>query len=121
MAKYSGIIGYCITSETNPGVWEEKWVTRKVYGDLIRNTRQLESANRINDNVRLSNQISFVADPFACQNFHSIRYATYMGTKWEVSMVDVQTPRLVLTLGGVYNGPTEDGTTDDSGENSWKP
>ena len=103
MAKRSGKIGFVITSETKPGVWKEVATDRKYYGDLVRNTRKLQSSGNVNDNVTISNEISIVADPFANENFHAIRYAEFMGTKWKVTSVDVQYPRLILSLGEVYN------------------
>ena len=103
MAKWSGKIGFVVTSETKPGVWKEVATDRTYYGDLIRNTRKLQSSGNVNDNVTISNEIAIVADPFANENFHAIRYAEFMGTKWKVTSVDVQYPRLILSLGEVYN------------------
>lgn len=105
MAKWFGVIGYAITEETVPGVWEEKVIEKKYYGELIRNTaRRYETGESINDNIKISNNISIVADPFVYANFSHIRYAEFMGVKWIVSNVEIQHPRLLLTLGGVYNG-----------------
>ena len=104
MAKFYGVIGYAVTEETKPGVWTEKIIERMYYGDLTRNTRRLQSAEQLNDNINVANEISIVADPFANENFQFIRYVTFMGSKWKVQSVDVQFPRLVLTLSEVYNG-----------------
>ena len=106
MAKWYGTIGYAETVEQpeNSGIWVETITERSYYGDVIRNSRRLESAGQVNDNVVVSNQISIVADPFANQNFHAMRYAEFMGTKWKITNVEVQYPRLILTLGGIYNG-----------------
>lgn len=104
MAKFYGKIGYANTVETKPGVYEEQIVERSYYGDLVRNTRRLQSADQVNDNINISNEISIVADPYATNNFHTMRYAVFMGTKWKISNVEVSYPRLILTLGGVYNG-----------------
>ena len=106
MAKWYGTIGYAETVEQpeNSGIWVETITERSYYGDVIRNSRRLESAGQVNDNVVVSNQISIVADPFANQNFHAIRYAEFMGAKWKITNVEVQYPRLILTLGGIYNG-----------------
>lgn len=105
MAKWFGTIGYAETVETRPGVWEESITTRQYYGDLIRNTRRLQSSSdQLNDNVTITNELSIVADPYANENFHSMRYAEFMGTRWKVETVEVQSPRLILSLGGVYNG-----------------
>ena len=105
MAKWYGKVGFTETAETSPGVWEEEIVERSYYGDLIRNHKRLESGENLNDNITVQNEISIVSDPYAVQNFHCIRYVEFMGTKWRVTAVDVQYPRLALSLGGVYNGP----------------
>lgn len=104
MGKWYGKVGYAKSVEVNSGVWEEQITERTYKGDLIRNTRKLESSGNVNDNVNISNDISFVADPFALDNFYDIRYAEFRGMKWKVTSVEVQTPRLILTLGGLYNG-----------------
>lgn len=104
MAKWFGKIGYAETVESKPGVWKDQITEREYFGDLLRNSRRLQSSSSLNDNVTISNEISILADQFAYQNFHSIRYAEFMGTKWKVSNIEVQYPRLILTLGDVYNG-----------------
>lgn len=104
MAKFYGLIGYVETSETSPGVYEELTTEKTYFGDVIKNTRRLEVGEGVNDNVNVNNMISIVADPFANQNFHSIRYVKWMGALWKITNVEVQRPRLILTIGGVYNG-----------------
>nr|DAM83775.1 MAG TPA: hypothetical protein [Caudoviricetes sp.] len=104
MAKFYGKIGYAITKETTPGVWVEEIVERSYYGDVIRNIRRLQGSENLNDDINVSNEISIVADAFANQNFHSMRYVEYMGAKWKVSSIEVKYPRLILNIGGVYNG-----------------
>lgn len=102
--KWCGVIGYADTKETEPGVWEEVIKERKYCGDVIKNFRRLQTSDSVNDNINISNQISIIADPYATNHFHSIRYLVFNGTAWKVTDVDVQFPRLLLTLGGVYNG-----------------
>ena len=104
MAKFYGKIGYAVTMETKPGVWVDDIVERNYYGELIRNTRRLQSSGQLNDDVTVTNEISIVADPFANENFHAIRYVEFMGAKWKITNITVQPPRLMLTVGGVYNG-----------------
>lgn len=106
MAKFFGAIGYAETKETTPGVWEEQITERTYYGDLIRNTRRLRTSDKLNDDINVTNEISIVADPFAYQNFHLMKYVAFMGAKWKIESVEVQYPRLILTIGGVYNGET---------------
>ena len=103
MAKWYDVIGYAETVETAPGVWEERITERSYYGEVIRNTRRLQSTEHLNDDINVSNEISIIADPYAINNFHSMRYVGFMGAKWKVSNVDVQYPRLKLTIGGLYN------------------
>lgn len=104
MAKYYGSVGYEDTVENDSGIFKETITEREYYGDVIRNNRRLENPGEINDSINVSNQISIVADPYAVQNFWKIRYATFMGQKWKVKEVTVEFPRLILTLGGLYNG-----------------
>ena len=104
MAKWYGKVGYTVTEETRPGVWTPVTTERMYYGDLIRNTRKLASSEHLNDNINVANEISIVADPFAYENFHAMKYVEFMGTLWKISDVEVQHPRLILTIGGLYNG-----------------
>lgn len=130
MAKYSGKIGFIVTKEENEhgpitfadgnrlviseddalligspdDVWIPVPVERHYYGDLIRNHKRWDDNQKINSDIVLQNEISIVADPYAMQNFQSIRYAELFGSVWKVTSVDVQYPRLILSIGGVYNG-----------------
>lgn len=106
MDKYHGYIGFAETVETAPDVWEEQIIEREAQGDILKVSRRLVGASQLNDNITVSNKISILADPFAYQNFHQIRYITWMGAKWKVTVVDVSYPRLILEIGGVYNGQT---------------
>ena len=103
MAKFYGNIGFAESVETEPGVWVQEVTSRPYYGDLVRNFRKLENSGGVNDNIYIYNEISIVSDPYANQNFHLIKYVEFMGTKWKVSNVEVQYPRLILTVGGLYN------------------
>lgn len=103
MAKFYGKVGFMETKETSPGNWEEQKTERYYYGDVNRNMRRWDSSSNQNDNLNVNNEISIVSDPYAVQNFHAIRYVEWMGALWKVSSVDVQYPRLTLSIGGVYN------------------
>lgn len=105
MAKFYGPVGYAESVETKPGVWTDQITERYYSGDLLRNTSKwLPSSDSVNDELNINNQISIVADPFAYQKFHLMKYVEFMGTKWKIANVEVQYPRLILTVGGVYNG-----------------
>lgn len=103
MAKYSGCIGYAKYEETAPGVYEEVIHERHYYGEVIRYSRQLQNGMSINDNINVSNVISILSDPYAREHIFDMRYITWNCNKWKVSSVDVNYPRLNLTVGGLYN------------------
>lgn len=104
MGKFYGAVGYAETTETSPGVWTETITERKYYGDVTRMSRRLENGEHLNSNVTVNNLISIVADGFAYENILAMRYVEWLGTRWKITDVEVQRPRLVLTIGGVYNG-----------------
>lgn len=104
MAKYYGQIGYATVEETSPGVWVEEITERNYYGDVVRNRVNVQQGTTVNAGVTISKQISIIADPFAFENFTNMRYITYLNQKWFITGVDVEHPRLILTIGGVYNG-----------------
>ena len=104
--KWHGVIGYGETTETEPGIWTER-ITERVYsGEILRNTRMLQTSGQVNDNINISNSISIISDPYANKNFHSIKYVEFMGTNWNINSVEPKYPRLILTIGGAYNGNT---------------
>lgn len=104
MAKYYGKIGFRITEETKPGIYKEQITEREYFGDVVRVARRLQTADKVNDDITLTHDVSIIADPFAYNNFQSIIYLTYLGQKWKVTNVEVLYPRLSLSLGGLYNG-----------------
>lgn len=105
MAKYYGKVGYVVTVETKPGVWSDQVEERSYTGDLLRNSAMWSTnPDSTNDEFNISNQISIVSDTYAMQNFQFIKYLEFMGAKWKVTNVQVQFPRLILTIGGLYNG-----------------
>lgn len=102
MAKFYGAIGYAQTVETEPGIWKEVITERNYYGELNRNSRNLQTSGNVNDNVNISNEISILADPYANEHIYSMRYVEFMGAKWKVNSVEVKYPRLILSVGGLY-------------------
>lgn len=106
MARFFGRIGYGESVETAPGVWIDAIVERDYFGDVIRNARTLREGENLNADLSVQNSISIVADAYANDHFFAIRYVEWAGTLWTVSSVEVQSPRLILRLGEVYNGPT---------------
>lgn len=108
MAKFYGKIGFAITSETSPGVWDATVIERNYPGEVIKRTHRYTSPEKINEDLNLSSSISIVADSFANKNLGSMKYVKFMGTNWKIESIEPSYPRLILNLGGVYNGPTSD-------------
>jgi hypothetical protein len=106
MAKFYGKVGYGQSVESAPGVWKDSITETSYFGDVVRNTRRLVDGSKVNDDLTVGNSISIVADAYALANFFAMRYVEWNGTLWEITTVEVQAPRLLLTLGEVYNGPT---------------
>lgn len=106
MAKFCGVVGYGETVEIRPGVSEEVITEYQYFGDVIRNARRLQDDNKVLDDVTVSNSISIVADQFAQEHIFALRYVKWNEVRWRVTDVEVVAPRLILRLGGVYNGPT---------------
>ena len=106
MSKYYGAVGFARTFETKPDVYEKVIEEREYYGDSFKISRKLVTTNRINYDIIASTKISIVADPFAYNHFHEIVYLSWMGVNWKVTDVQVEYPRLIMEIGGVYNGQT---------------
>lgn len=104
--KFYGAVGYETTVEVAPGKWKEQITERQYRGDIVRVSRRLQAVDKVNDDIRINNEIRILADAFAYQNFQSIRYIVWNGVKWKVESVTVDRPRLVLQIGGEYNGST---------------
>lgn len=107
MARYCGVVGFSSSTEveTKPGVWEYEITERKYYGDISKDFRKAERSDKILGDISINNIFSIVADPFAFENFQFIRYLMYAGVAWTVESVEVQYPRLIISVGGRYNGP----------------
>lgn len=116
--RFHGVVGYGDTVETAPGVHTDSIVEMSYFGDVVRAARQLSDGENLNKDLSVQNSISIVADAYANEHFFAIRYVMWNGVRWTVSRVEVQPPRLLLTLGGVYNGPVPLPSSDDSGEDS---
>ena len=108
MARFYGEVGYgdTVESPAGSGVWVDEIAEVAYFGDVIRNTRKLDSGEKLNDDISVRNSISIVADDRAINHFLKIKYVRWAGVLWTVTDVEVKSPRLVLSLGSVYNGPT---------------
>lgn len=102
--KYFGKLGFkYIDNESNPGVTQEKIIERCYYGEVIRNARRAQGADKINDDLTISNQISLLLDPYLADNYFDIVYLTFMGCKWKVGNIEMRHPRIIIDIGGLYN------------------
>lgn len=104
MNKWYGKVGYVETAEVEPGVWDEQETIREYYGELVKNSSKFRVSGDVNDDRDITVELSIVADSYADLHFHSIRYVEFGGVKWKVNTVESRRPRLILSLGGVYNG-----------------
>lgn len=108
MAKYYGKIGFAKLVEKEGSITEEQIVEKTYYGDVIRHGMSYNpSGEKLLDDIRLTDEISIVADHFAMENSYLMRYVTYLGAKWKIASFSVAYPRIIITFGGVYNGPEE--------------
>ena len=110
MAKFSGNIGFVKNAETyeGSGVWIEEIIEKPYRGDVVNDVIKWQDSSKVNENLNISNKFSIVADTFAMQNIGNMRYVDYCGTKWKIMTVDINRPRIIIYLGGLYNGTTED-------------
>lgn len=127
MTKFYGTIGFTKQTEKVPGCWVNEYVERRYMGDLLKYNRRLENGQYINNDVTINNSFSIIADPYAYENLADMRYLVWMGQAWRITNFEVNPPRLILTVGGVYNRQEEyaesgwseeTGTPEDSGEDS---
>lgn len=108
MAKFYGIIGYgdAIEDPADSGIWIDDITEISYFGDVVRNTAKFDKGEKINNDISVGNSISIIADQYAIDHFFKIKYVSWAGVLWTVTSVEVQHPRLILSIGSVYNGPT---------------
>lgn len=102
MAKYAGKVGFAIQKETSPGVWTDEIVERKMRGDVIGASSSFRPGESVNEDITLGHRLSLMGDPYAYENFTGLRYITYLGVKWRITGVEIQRPRMIVTVGGMY-------------------
>lgn len=105
MARFYGPVGYAIPTETEPGVSVDLIQERNLYGEVRRlSVRQVDTSEKLNDDLSVTHQISLMADEFALNHFSTMKYVKWNNVRWEVTSIEVKSPRLIVRLGGVYNG-----------------
>lgn len=103
--KFSGKLGFwCGDEETKPGIFKPKIIERPYFGDVLKDKRTFQTSGNQNSNLVISNQISVISDVHLQNNWTSVKYVVWRGVKWSVKYIDVDYPRISLTLGDVYNG-----------------
>ena len=107
MAKYYGKIGYERLVESTPGVWTPVTTVKTYYGDVYKQSRRMEDAQQLNDNVNISNTFSIVADPYAFTHIGEMKWIEWYGAKWKITDASIVYPRIELSIGGVYNAGDE--------------
>lgn len=103
MPKCSGVIGYGLSQETDPGIWVDSIIEKKYIGDQVRDNRRIVDKNQINDGFSINNNISIVSNKFMLKNLSVMKYMTFMNSKWKITNVEVKAPRLIITLGDIYH------------------
>ncbi len=103
MTRFFDKVGFAANGTLVDGVWSDSMTERDYYGDVLEITRSIEESDKVKDDFRLQNRISIVGDDYALENFSTIKYVSWGGVRWKVLNVTVERPRLVLSLGGVYD------------------
>lgn len=108
MAKWSGIIGFVKTEEQpqGSGVWKQIVTHRKYKADVTRASKRIQTAQQVNNNITLNNELSILADPYLIENLYCITFIQFANAWWSVNSVTLDYPRITLEIGGVYNGDT---------------
>lgn len=104
--KFYGPVGFVEVVEKRPSVKTTVPVEYNYAGDVLRRSIRYQTGESVNDAITPSQQISILADPYARNHVGSMKYVKWMGTPWKISEITVEYPRLILTLGGPYNGAT---------------
>lgn len=104
MSKFAGLVGYVTQEETSPGVWSPVDNPKRMRGDVIRQNVNHQDSGKVNSDIALNHRVSLVGDKYAFDNIYYIKWIELTGLKWEVTSVEIQRPRIIVTLGGLWNG-----------------
>jgi hypothetical protein len=105
MTRFRDKVGYVSQGSLVDGV-QEVIVTERVYkGEVLEATSSLQDGEKVNDDIRLQDRISVLADAYGLENFSRIKFVVRMGIPWIAQTVRVERPRIIISLGGVYHGP----------------
>ena len=111
--RYCAKIGFRWTDEerledgTPTSVWKEFYAERTYKADVMSNGYRNQQGEGINDDYKINNKLSLLAcDAFTLSHLNSVIFCELYGVKWKVTSVDIQRPRLIVTLGGEYHEQT---------------
>lgn len=104
MAKFYGVIGYVVQKESAPGVWEDVVTEKNYRGTIILNQQRWQGSDQVNDNLNLDNSISVISDEYANKNIGAMKYIVWGAVKWKIQSISINRPRIIIQIGGVYNG-----------------
>lgn len=104
MTKYAGLVGYVVQEQTAPSVWTPVETPKRMKGDIIRQSASTQNDDKVNSDITLNHRVSLIGDAYAFSSYFNIRWIEIDGHKWEVTNVEVQRPRIIVSLGGPWNG-----------------
>lgn len=104
MSRYAGLVTYVTQAETRPGVWTEVVEQHFMKGDMLRKGSSFQNGDKVHSDVSLNHRVSLVADDYALGNYYDIKRLEVDGKQWVVESIEIQRPRIIVTLGGLYNG-----------------
>jgi hypothetical protein len=104
--KFHGTVGFGVSTEKSPGVWSDEPTERPYTGDILRNNQRYSYGDDVNPDVTISDKISIIGDSFMIENLSTIKYVRWRGGVWAVKSIEVSRPRVLLEIGGLYNGNT---------------
>lgn len=104
MARFAGLVGYVTQEETSPGIWSSVEKSVMMKGELIRQSSNNRDAGKVNSDITLNHRVSLMGDSYSFDNYYNIKWVMVDKVKWEVSSIEIQRPRLILAIGGLWNG-----------------
>ena len=108
MTRFAGVVGYGERVEfpaSGSGDWKDVITERSYFGKVVKNSRRIQAEGQVNFDLSIQNSIEIVADAYARDNMEKLRYVMWRGNRWKVDEITEQSPRLLLRLGELYNGP----------------
>lgn len=106
MARYYGRVGFKIAEDDQTtGIVRNTVVEKPYFGRIIEHSRKWQGSDSATDDLVLANQIAITANDYAFNHATAIAYAVYMNGRWKVTDIRIKRPEIILTLGGIYNGP----------------